>query len=417
MLSRPTQRKLALYFLGMMGLHAYMLWQAAPSIPQGLPDFSIFYTAGRMVRDGHGAHLYDDAAQESEQRRFSPSALRRRGSILPYNHPPFEAIVFAPLARFSYLTAYLIWLLVNLTLLAATVLILRNRLSGLRSIPLYLWVLAGLAFFPIFIALIQGQDSILMLFLYALAFASLERGAEAAAGSWLALGLHKYHLVVPFIAPLWRRVRLIAGFAGIALLLGGASLAVSGWQTLQRYPRYVWATEHDVRYVWNSPHGNTANLRGLTSAVVPEDQALARTILLLLFSALTLALMVYATRRARFTDPSERHAVIALNLFGTTLLSYHIYVHDLSILFPAILLLFELLQSGAAMASWARKALYACAAILFCSPVYMVLTLRYSQLQLLAIVFIAIFAGLLQLLRTLPDQAAGAEPPPASAGR
>src|ERR1700737_4222431 len=96
MLSKATQNKLALYFSAMIALHGYVLWQARQSIPQGLPDFSIFYTAGRIVRDGHGGRLYDDALQESVQREFSPRALERRGSILPYNHPPFEAVLFVP---------------------------------------------------------------------------------------------------------------------------------------------------------------------------------------------------------------------------------------------------------------------------------------------------------------------------------
>jgi hypothetical protein len=94
MLPKSTQRKLALYFVAVIVLHGYVLWQARRFIPQGLADFSIFYTAGRIVRDGNGARLYDDALQESVQHSFSPPALESRRTILPYNHPPFEAILF-----------------------------------------------------------------------------------------------------------------------------------------------------------------------------------------------------------------------------------------------------------------------------------------------------------------------------------
>ena len=75
MLSRATQSDLAPYFSAMIALQGYVLWQARQSIPQGLPDFSIFYTAGQIVRDGHGGRLYDDALQESVQRSFSPRAV------------------------------------------------------------------------------------------------------------------------------------------------------------------------------------------------------------------------------------------------------------------------------------------------------------------------------------------------------
>jgi hypothetical protein len=62
------------------------------------------------LRDGHGSRLYDDDLQESIQRSFSPLAVQKRGTILPYLHLPYEALLFAPLARFSYVTAYAIWL-------------------------------------------------------------------------------------------------------------------------------------------------------------------------------------------------------------------------------------------------------------------------------------------------------------------
>jgi hypothetical protein len=75
---------LVLYFSAMIALHGYVLWQARQSIPQGLPDFTIFYTAGQIVRDGHGRRLYDDALQESLQRSFSRRAVQRCGTILPY---------------------------------------------------------------------------------------------------------------------------------------------------------------------------------------------------------------------------------------------------------------------------------------------------------------------------------------------
>jgi hypothetical protein len=138
MLSKPIQRELAFYFSAMIVLHGYVLWQARRSVPAGLPDFSIFYTAGRILRAGHGARLYDDTLQESLQRSFSPLAMERRGSILPYNHPPFEALLFVPLARFSYLTAYAIWLGINLILLFSVPLLLRPRLRVLGKAPVYL---------------------------------------------------------------------------------------------------------------------------------------------------------------------------------------------------------------------------------------------------------------------------------------
>ena len=417
MLPRSTQGKLALYLGAMVALQCYVLWQARQSIPQGLPDFSIFYTAGRITTDGNGSRLYDDTLQESVQRSFSPRALERRGSILPYNHPPFEALLFVPVVHFSYLTAYAIWLGVNLVLLFSIPFLLRPHLTALARLPLYLWLLGCLAFYPVFVGLIQGQDSVLLLFLYSLAFVGLERGSGLSAGSWLGLGLFKYHLVLPFVVSCWRRRRLIAAFLSVAAILAVISLAVTGWQSLRGYPRYVWATEHDAKYVWNSPHGNTANLRGLISAVVPLTHPHIRTLLIVFFSATVLLLMIYTAGKTSLASSRQRQAMFALSLLGTALVSYHIYVHDLSILFLSLLLVSELLLSDPPLTRSTKRVLYACMAVLLCSPLYIVLTLRYRQLQIMALVLLVVFLELLAVLRSLWTQPSAKVSLPASAGK
>ncbi len=417
MFSKATQTRLALYCCAMIVLHGHVLWQARSSIPQGLPDFSIFYTAGRILRDGQGSRLYDDALQESMQRSFSPVAVHRRGVILPYNHLPFEALLFVPLAHLSYVTAYLTWLVVNVALLCSIPFLLRRRLTALGKVPLYLWLLACFAFFPVFVALIQGQDSILLLFLYCLAYSCLERRSELAAGGWLASGLYKYHLVLPFVLPLWRRKKLIAGFLLAAGSLGLISVAITGWRGLLAYPRYVWGTEHDPKYVLNSPLGLTANLRGLISAIIPAAYPGIGASLMVLLSVIVLLMMMYAAGKASWADSGWRQSMLAVNLVGTILLSYHIFVHDLSLLFLAILLVLEILLSDRPIPNWTRTTLSVCMAILFFSPLYQVLSLRYRQLQLMAIVLVAFFLGLLSLIHSLPAKTDGSVSQRASANR
>jgi hypothetical protein len=416
MLSKSTQNKLALFFSAMIFLHGHVLWHARQSIPEGLPDFSGNYTAGRILRDGYGSRLYDDVLQESIQRSFSEKAIEKRRTILPYIHLPYEAVLFAPLAHFSYLTAYTIWLAVNLALLGSIPFLLRRRLQALGKAPLYFWLLACLAYFPIFSALIQGQDSILLLFLYCLAWTSLERGSELASGSWLALGLYKYHLVVAFVLPLWRRKKLIAGFLSVATILGFVSLAITGWPSLLGYPRYLWRTEHDLKYGFNTLPGLIANLRGLVSAL-PSAHPEIKTGLLVLLSAMVLLLMMYAAGKTSPADSVGQQALFALGLVGAVLLSYHLYVHDLSVLFLAIILVLEILLLHPPIPNGTRTTLYVCITLLFCSPLYLVLSLRYGQLRLMAIVLLAFFFGLLSLINSLRAQIGVAGSPPASAGR
>jgi len=80
----------------------------------------------------------------------------------------------------------------------------------------------------------MGQDSALSLLILAGVFALLRCRRELLAGSILALGLYKPHLVMPLAGILtvsgYRRAML--GFVGMGLVLFGVSLAMVGWDGL-----------------------------------------------------------------------------------------------------------------------------------------------------------------------------------------
>ena len=382
MLAGPRRKKLTIYLTAMLFLHVFLAWHSWRGVRIGLPDFSIFYTAGQILHEGRGFELYNDIIQEDVQRSFSPIGLEKRGSILPYNHPPFEAIIFVPFVRLSYLGAYLAWLAVNLGLTFALLVVLRNNLAILGKAPLYLWLLAGLGFFPIFIALLQGQDSILVLFCYAMGFVGFRRADRIARRSLDRVGA----LQIPSGAS----VCFSAG--------ASAPPEVSGWLFLccrspsaarvvrSRLERlvelssfYVWAGENNQSYLWNSSVGNVANVRGIVASLCPSAEPRLRIFLILLCSAILLAGITYAWRKALLTDAVCPELAFALGLVATVLLSYHIYVHDLSVLFLAALIVLEVLLSSRVIRSWAKGVLYGCIGVLFCSPIYLLLTLRYKR--------------------------------------
>ena len=173
--------------LGTTLLHILVFWLAWSDVVAGRPDFSIFYTAGLMLRRGQGPELYDNRLQWQTQREFT-SAMPARQGPLPYNHPPFEAVLCVPLTYLSYFHAYVVWAMLNLLLLAGIVLILRPDLPRLCGTLPWLPLLAAVGFYPIAVALMQGQDSILLLALYTLAYAALRRGNDARGGSLAGTG-------------------------------------------------------------------------------------------------------------------------------------------------------------------------------------------------------------------------------------
>src|SRR5437868_14028208 len=167
-MKRENLRGLLIIFLvSMVSLHVAIAWRARELVRRAYPDFTIFYSAGTILRRGLGHQLYDEATQFRIQQEFAAGVSIRQGP-LPYNHPPFDALIFEPLARLPYFSAYLLWDLVNLLMLLAVVLLLRPHILMLQGSSAFFWVFVSLAFFPVFIALLQGQDSILLLLLVTL---------------------------------------------------------------------------------------------------------------------------------------------------------------------------------------------------------------------------------------------------------
>ncbi len=411
MLAGLHRSKIGLLLGGSLFLHAAVLWKERWAIPIGFPDFSIFYTAGTILREGKGAQLYDQKLQEAVQRSFAAGGIANRGSILPFFHPPFEAVLFVPFTYFSYLTAYFLWAVVNLAMVLTLSLFLRRELKALSSLPTWFWILAGLGFSPIFVALVQGQDSILLLFCYTMAFLALRRDSDFGAGNWLALGLVKYHLLLPFLlAFFWqRRTKVIAGFLVGATVLALVAFLGVGWQGLRSYPQYVWQSEHSGIYRWNNFHGNTTNLRGLIMTELPggellENAGIVRG-LLIVGSLVVLGVAGRAWIGLKSFASPVGELAFALNLVATLLVSYHAFVQDMSLLFLAILLVLNVLFSHPEIHGWRRRTLLICSGILVCTPVYLVLILTFGQLSAITWIVLALFGALVSTLAALRQRA------------
>ncbi len=369
------------------------------AIKIGFPDFSIFYTAGRIVASGQGSQLYSDSLQESVQRSFSP-AVAVRGSMLPYYHPPFEALLFVPLQSLPYLAAYAVWFAINAAAVVAACLVMRRNLPLLGAWPRWLCVLAGFAYLPIFIALVQGQDSILVLLSYTLAFEAMRDDRDFAAGAWLGLGLVKYHLILPFVLVLTlaRRGKCLAGFLTVAAVLTGLSWMAVGWRGLLSYPGYVWHSEHSQKYAWNALQGSRSdlsmvtNLKGLLFSTLHGTDLTVLRVLLVMLSFAVLALAYRGWKQGAQLGFRGLQLAFAALLIATIMVSYHAFTQDLSLILLALALALEP-RPG--------PTLLLCIATLFCGPLYLLLITRVGNLQLITMTLLVMFATILVRLHSL----------------
>ena len=313
-----------------------MLPELVPLLRNGYQNFTIFYTAGEMVRDGRTAVLYNSSAQYEVQRQFAPD-VRIRQAALPYNHPPFEALLFVPLTLLPYWKAYLLWTALNLITLALTLFVLRRQFAEIGDLSPVFVVLAATGFFPLVTALVQGQDCILLLFFVALAMAAFKKERPIAGGAFLAAGLFRFQLVLPLILILAvRRWRLLLGFAPVAALLGAASLAMVGWNGATDYIRFVLSLE-------KSGAGGSIvavgmpNLRGIIAGVLGVSVSPTRVAALTVVCSL--AAILIAVWWIHVAKASGSFA-FTLATLTAILVSYHALAYDLSLLLPALLVLF-----------------------------------------------------------------------------
>jgi hypothetical protein len=400
-MNKGSSRKLLVpYLTGMFLLHSLVFWNLQEKIRAGYPDFSIFYTAGTILRQGLASRLYDTGLQFQIQRQFASQVFIRKGA-LPYNHPPFEALVFAPLARLSYASAYTTWDLLNLLILACLPFLLRPYIPLLRRHPAPLWWLAMLAFFPIFAALLQGQDSIPLLLLFSLAYAAFRKNHQFAAGCWLGLGLFRFHLVLPImlILLLHRRRKALLGLFVVAVALGLLSIGVVGWREALYYPSYVWGVENSTGTA-TSLISAMPNLRGFSHLFVPWTPRIEVGV-----SLVSALLLLFASTRWNDSRPDRRFDLsFSLATVATVILSYHVLAHDLCLLLLPLLLVsndFAASEPPNRM----RIAMWLPMLVLSFSPLLLLLGFRYGEFGLLAPVLLLWFYA---IARELSD--VGARP-------
>lgn len=307
-----------------------------PRLRRGYQDFTAFYGAAEMIRSGQGAKLYDLKAQYQLQKQFAPDVPIRQAA-LPYNHPPFEVLIFLPFTYLDYLPAYLVWTLLNLVILGLSLSVVRKTFAEVAILsPVFVFLIAT-AFAPVVTALMQGQDSILLLLLVIVSLSSLEDNNDVAAGVGLGLALFKFQLALPLVLILAiKRPRLLLGFAPMAALLATFSAILIGWRGAASYVPFVLHLEKTGAGGAISA-GSMPNLRGLVARLpgVHDGSAIA----LMLALACSIAAMGIAIWQVGRRGVSIRFAFVIATV-TTMMVSYHLNPHDMTCLLPVVLLLF-----------------------------------------------------------------------------
>lgn len=366
-------------------VYLFLRFPAGRNDTRTLLDFSEFYAAGQIVRHGSGGSLYDLRTQAEFQLEVAPVHAF-------YLRPPFEAVLFVPFTYLSYRGAYLAWTIFCLAVLLTTVWIIQHHTSVLeamrqyaRGIPVDLGLLfvICLTFEPTMDCFLIGQDALLMLFVYTLVYIALVRQRQAAAGALLACGLFKFHLVLPFafIFLLRRRWSFLLGFCGVALLLFGLSLAVSGPHVVRSYAHLF--MDPGYRKLMGFQPEYAANIRGLVYVLGGSRiPGVASAALVLLLSLLLL------WRAATAWNDGEPGLSFSAAVIAVLLTGVHLFVYDLCIvLLPVAIVCGELAKRQALLSN---AALNVTLIVLFIPLVHHLLIIKHVY-ALMALALLVIF--------------------------
>lgn len=367
-------------------LETYLLWAHRWDIPKGYADFTIFYSAANIIRSGQGKDLYNEQIQYAAQLAAAPD-VKIRSWALPYNHPPFEALLFVPLSYLPYLASYLVWAALNLGMLFLAIRLLHESLTKFDLPALGVFGLAFI-FFPVFITVFQGQDLLLLLLLASAAYAFVKRGEDFRAGCCLGLGLFRPELALPvaLLIAFTRGRRFVAGFLVATLSLGLISCAIVGWRGLPGYVDYVWRMER--------VHGHGSiiptempNLRGLVSLLFHS-----KTIQLIATAVTSVAVFAFSLQRI-CSDKISRSVeyTFCVAVLCTLLVSFHALVHDLALL--VIPIMFVCAKWGDSQRQVSRTGEHCISfwsvLFFFCTPVLVYLWLGLGRFSLVALVLAA----------------------------
>ncbi|MEZ5364419.1 MAG: glycosyltransferase family 87 protein [Bryobacterales bacterium] len=243
----------------------------------------------------------------------------------PYLKPAYYRLVWVPLAKLEFWTAYRVWVALQVVAFLSAMTLLGKR-YGLDSALVLLLPMCPY----LLLSFTWGQDTGLLLLILALSLELSLRGRESWGGATLALGLFKWNtiLLLPLLFLVQKRWRTLRGFAAVALVEVVLSVWITGIGGVRDY--FALATSPETSY-WSYL---MPSVRGVALAVGAPAS---------LSWALALGAIAVFLWRARGLDLEKSYAAgVSIGVF----LAIHTMGYDLLLPVMAIVMLYDRLSVG-----------------------------------------------------------------------
>src|SRR5258708_3625161 len=294
-------------------------------------DFLQFYISARLIKQDRIGQLFDERVAAAELQAIVQQRTRVR---LPTVYGPQVGLVFVPLTRFPFLVAASIWAGISVLLFFSCVYWLwrfcpnLGRYSGVVA-------LAAVCFPPFFHFFLRGQISVLLLACFSAAFLAFRSGNDWLAGAALGLLAFKpqFLVAIPLVLLFSCSWKTLVGLVASALAQISLPLVWFGTAVMRNYFDTLW---HAPRWIGIAEPGvaqaQMHSLRSFWLLLVPWPTAALMLYALSSVAILAIAVVSWKSRG----DLALRFSALA---FAAVLINPHLFLYDLLVLAPALLLL------------------------------------------------------------------------------
>jgi len=325
-------------------------------------DFLPTYVSARLIAGHRTSELYDQLATAGEMQVVLHETIENQPAtpLLPNLYGPQVGLLFVPLAHFSFLAAARLWVTISLLIYFVCIFAVWQCCPNLRPYSA-LVAISAIAYPPLFHFFVRGQLSALLLACFTAAYLAFRSGKNFLAGIALGFLVFKppFLVAIPliFLLPLnWmpRRWRALGdknetsasirergnwpAFAGLVLsataqlafiaTFFGIAVTRAYLDTLWHASRWIGIVELSLAPI------QMHSLRSFWSLLLPWPQ-----VALALYVLCSIVVIVVATTVWKSSGSlAIRFSALVL---AAVLANPHLFVYDLLVLAPVLLLLMD----------------------------------------------------------------------------
>ena len=302
-------------------------------------DFIHFYSAGRIAQSQGATHVYDLSLQQKVQEEQVGFPLAP-GQVLPYNHIPYLIPILKTIINPDYIVSFYRWdsIMILLYISGAIMLSWLSKQAGLDRGSVAISAIGSLLFLPVFVSLMNGQDTAFLFLGAAIWMYGLVSGQEYLAGAGLSLTTVRPHIAVILALPMLFRHRKV--FLAFALSAGGLALLsvlILGMDGLREFINVLLITAGGEWY--GTKQYAMFNLIGLLTRTAPWLEAdTVRTVGWVIYGLMTIVLCILWAR-TKDLQTGKIGLTVILAVFSVP----HLHFHDLTLLLIPI---YDLIRSS-----------------------------------------------------------------------